>query len=256
MRPSAIIADDETLMRAQLRARLGQAWPELEIVAEARNGDEAIDLVQRHAPDFAFLDIQMPGRTGIDVARELGTRCHVVFVTAYSEFAVAAFEEGAVDYVLKPADPERLARTVGRLRERLAMGPRPLGALLDALARQLREPGAPPGGTARHLQWIQASVGAQVRLIPVDEVCFFQADTKYTRVQTATLEALIRKPIRELVAELDPARFWQIHRSAIVNVHAVAGVVREMSGRQLVQFRDIPEKLEVSRNYTHLFRQM
>ncbi len=253
MPPRAIIADDERLMREQLRTRLGQAWPELQIVAEARNGEEAVELVASERPDLAFLDIQMPGLTGIEAARAIGAACHVVFVTAFSEFAIEAFEEGAVDYVLKPAEPERLQRTVTRLKERVNGQPRDLAVLLEGLTARL---GAPSGAASGRLQWIQASMGQQLRLIPVAEVLFFTADEKYTRVQTETFEALIRKPIKELIEELDPAHFWQVHRATIVNIKAVAGVVRDLRGRQLVQFRNFPEKLEISRNFTHLFKQM
>jgi len=252
MAPRAIIADDERLMREQLRARLAEAWPELDVVAEAKNGEEAVQLVASERPDLAFLDIQMPGLTGIEAARVIGTACHVVFVTAFSEFAVDAFEEGAVDYVLKPAETERLARTVARLKARIAERPRDLEALLDGLAARI----GGSAGRGGHLQWIQASMGQQLRLIPVADVLFFTSDEKYTRVQTEGYEALIRKPIKELIEQLDPEQFWQIHRATIINIKAVAGVVRDLRGRQLVQFRNFPEKLEISRNFTHLFKQM
>jgi DNA-binding LytR/AlgR family response regulator len=254
MPPRAILADDERLMREQLRARLVEAWPELEIIAEAKNGEEAVQLVAKEQPDLAFLDIQMPGMTGIEAARTIGTTCHIVFVTAFSEFAVEAFEEGAIDYVLKPAEPERLARTVARLKERIARQPEDLDSLLSNLAERIQT----GGGTRRspHLQWIQASMAQQLRLIPVADVLFFTSDEKYTRVQTENYEALIRKPIKELIDELDPEAFWQIHRATIVNIKAVGGIVRDFRGRQLVQFKNFPEKLEISRNFTHLFKQM
>jgi DNA-binding LytR/AlgR family response regulator len=255
--PSAIVADDERLMREQLRARLAEAWPELRIVAEARNGQEAVDLVAEHQPDFAFLDIQMPGMTGVEAARLIGSACHIVFITAYSEFAVAAFEQGAVDYVLKPAERERLELTVARLRQRLGSSPSDLSQLLVRLSARLdAAPALAAPGRSSRLQWIQASAGQQIRMIPVSEILFFRSDEKYTRIQTETYEALIRKPIRELVEELDPDDFWQIHRATIVSVAAIAGVVRDFRGRQLVQLKKHPEKLEVSRNYTHLFKQM
>jgi DNA-binding LytR/AlgR family response regulator len=255
----AVIADDERLMREQLRARLAEVWPELQIVAEAKNGREAVEAVATHRPDLAFLDIRMPGMTGVEAAREIGDACHIVFITAYSEYAVEAFEQGAVDYVLKPADSERLALTVARLKKRLGGRPADLGALLEKLAARLDLPdGTPPASPRKggHLQWIQASVGPQIRMIPVAEVLFFTSDEKYTRVQTETYEALIRKPIKELVEELDPEQFWHIHRATIVNVKAIAGVSRDLRGRQLVQLKNYPQKLEVSRNYTHLFKQM
>jgi DNA-binding LytR/AlgR family response regulator len=255
--PTAIIADDERLMREQLRARIGEVWPELEIVAEAKNGEEAVAAVRECTPDLAFLDIRMPGMTGIEAARAIGDACHVVFITAYNEYAVDAFEQGAVDYVLKPAERERLELTVARLKKRLGQRPSDLRELLSRLAQRLDEPGsAAAAAQAERLQWIQASVGQQLKLIPVADVLFFTSDEKYTRVQTETFEALIRKPIKELVEELDPARFWQIHRSTIVNVDAIAGITRDFRGRQLVQVKGRPDKLEVSRNYTHLFKQM
>jgi DNA-binding LytR/AlgR family response regulator len=255
--PRAIIADDERLMREQLRTRLVDVWPELEIVAEAKNGEEAVAAVREHAPDLAFLDIRMPGMTGIEAARAIGDACHIVFITAYNEYAVDAFEHGAVDYVLKPAERERLEVTVARLKKRLGQRPSDLGELLAKLSARLdaaEDPGAAKGGG--RLQWIQASVGQQLKLIPVADILFFTSDEKYTRVQTETFEALIRKPIKELVEELDPEKFWQIHRSTIVNADAIAGVTRDFRGRQLVQVRGRPDKLEVSRNYTHLFKQM
>ena len=255
---TAIIADDERLMREQLRTRLSEVWPELEIVAEARNGEEAVAAVQDHRPDLAFLDIRMPGMTGIEAARAIGDACHVVFITAYNEYAVDAFEHGAVDYVLKPAERERLEVTVARLKKRLGTKPSDLGELLARLSAKL-DGGAPasPGGSGKaSLKWIQASVGQQLRMIPVADVLFFTSDEKYTRVQTEGFEALIRKPIKELVDELDPELFWQIHRATIVNAKAIAGITRDFRGRQLVLIKGSNEKLEVSRNYTHLFKQM
>ncbi len=272
---TAIIADDERLMREQLRARLSEAWPELVFLAEARNGVEAVEMVETHDPDFAFLDIRMPGMTGIEAAREILARednaCQIVFITAYDQYAVEAFEQGAIDYVLKPADRERLAKTVDRLKgriERFAVpGAKPsvqplerpdVAELLTRLATRLdATPSAGPATPATpRLQWIQASVGQSLRLIPVDEVLFFQSDEKYTRVQTAQFEALIKKPIKELIDELDPERFWQIHRATLVNAQAIATVTRDFRGRQIVTVTGHPQKLEVSRTYTHLFKQM
>ncbi|WP_372525486.1 LytR/AlgR family response regulator transcription factor [Piscinibacter sp.] len=278
----ALIADDERLMREQLRARLAEVWPELEIVAEAKNGAEAVQLTEQLHPDLVFLDIRMPGMTGVDAARRIAQLptyepvpdgagnddaegwpgCEIVFVTAYDEYAVEAFEQGVVDYVLKPAERERLALTVQRVRKRMAQRggngePAPLPAhtpdmqqLLQKLAAQLN-PGAPP-----KLKWIQATVGPQIQMIPVEDVLFFISDEKYTRVQTATLEALIRKPIKELIEELDMNLFWQIHRSTLVNTKAIAGVSRDLRGRQLVAVKGHPEKLEVSRSFTGLFKGM
>jgi DNA-binding LytR/AlgR family response regulator len=252
--PTAIIADDERLMREQLRARLNEVWPDLQVMAEAKNGEEAVAAVRDHRPDLAFLDIRMPGMTGIEAARHIGDACHVVFITAYNEYAVDAFEHGAIDYVLKPAEAGRLAITVARLKQRLGSKPSDLGALLTQLSAKLES----SGGAAQRsrLQWIQASVGQQLRLIPTAEILFFTSDEKYTRVQTESFEALIRKPIKELIDELDPEQFWQIHRGTIVNAKAIAGVTRDFRGRQLVLIKGHTEKLEVSRNYTHLFKQM
>jgi DNA-binding LytR/AlgR family response regulator len=254
MKARAVIADDEPLMREQLRARLAEAWPELEIAAEARNGAEAVERVAAERPDVAFLDIRMPGMTGIEAAREIATLEHIpeiVFVTAYDQYAVSAFEQGAIDYVLKPAERERLALTVQRIRKRLTERSTTPALLQETLAR-LAGKLEPPS----RLRWIQASVGQQIHMIPVDEVLFFVSDEKYTRVQTAQQEALIRKPIKELMAELDPAQFWQIHRSTLVNARAVAGITRDERGRQLVSIKGRPEKLEVSRSYAHLFKGM
>lgn len=265
----AVIADDERLMREQLRARLAEAWPELQIVAEAKNGLEAVQLVEQHHPELVFLDIRMPGKTGIEAARDIAQLpsgdeapdgwggCEIVFITAYDEYAVQAFEQGAADYVLKPAERERLALTVERIRRRLAQrssgeGPAApnMQQLLQRLAAQMN-----PAGAAR-LKWIQATVGQSIQMIPVEDVLFFISDEKYTRVQTASVEALIRKPIKELVEELDAELFWQIHRSTLVNVKAIAGVSRDLRGRQLVSVKGHPEKLEVSRSFTGLFKGM
>lgn len=252
--PTAIIADDERLMREQLRARLSEVWPDLQIVAEAKNGEEAVAAVNDRRPDIAFLDIRMPGMTGIEAARHIGDASHVVFITAYNEYAVDAFEHGAIDYVLKPAEADRLAITVARVKQRLGSKPTDLGELLSKLSARLD---STAGGTQRsYLKWIQATVGQQLRLIPAAEILFFTSDEKYTRVQTESFEALIRKPIKELIEELDPEQFWQIHRGTIVNAKAIAGVTRDFRGRQLVLIKGHTEKLEVSRNYTHLFKQM
>jgi DNA-binding LytR/AlgR family response regulator len=251
--PTAIIADDERLMRDQLRLRLQQVWPELEILDEAKNGEEAIQLVETLKPDLAFLDIRMPAKTGLEAAKEIGTKAHIVFITAYDQYAVEAFDQGAVDYVLKPADTERLSKTVERLKARLttASEPNDMSNMLAQLAKQL---GIAP--KPNYLQWIQASIGQELRLIPVEDILFFQSDEKYTRVQTASYEALIRKPVRDLAEELDPHLFWQIHRSTLVNSKAISGVVRDMRGRHLVQIKGLTEKLEVSRSFVHLFKQM
>ncbi len=242
-------------MREQLRARLSEVWPDLKILAEAKNGEEAVEAVRSLRPDLAFLDIRMPGMTGIEAAREIGDACHVAFITAYNEYAVDAFEHGAIDYVLKPAEADRLAVTVARLKRRLGSQPSDLGALLTELSAKFDAAKSTERQNVR-LQWIQASVGQQLRLIPTAEVLFFRSDEKYTRVQTESFEALIRKPIKELLDELDPEQFWQIHRATIVNAKAITGITRDFRGRQLVLIKGHSEKLEVSRNYTHLFKQM
>jgi DNA-binding LytR/AlgR family response regulator len=244
---TALIAEDEPLLRAQLKARLAQAWPELVIAAEAANGAEALELFAVHQPDIAFLDIRMPVRTGLDVARALAGRCHVVFVTAYDEYAVAAFEEGAVDYVLKPPTAERLAKVVARLKARLASAPLDLAAVIARLA-------APEAGGA--LRWIRASLGTGMRLIAIDEVLYFQAEDKYTKVVTGDAEALIKKPIRELYEALDPQAFWQIHRGTIVSLRAIARVERDGRDQPVILLKDRPEKLTVSRTFAPRFKAM
>jgi len=252
-KPTAVIADDERLMREQVAARLKEAWPELEIVGEAANGREAVALVRARGPDIVFLDIRMPEMDGIEAARALAGEAHVVFVTAYDEYAVNAFEQGAVDYLLKPAVPVRVAVACQRLRGRLAQKPDPMSDLLADLAARIG------GGGARareYLRWVQASVGTTLRVIPTTEILFFRAEDKYTRVQTEGFEALIRKPIKELVDELDPDEFWQIHRAILVRVDAVEQVSRDFRGHQVVKVKGRDEKLEVSRSFSHLFRQM
>ncbi len=257
---TALIADDEPLLREHLAAHLGKLWPELRIVAQARNGREALELFEEHRPQIAFLDVHMPGLNGIDAARGIGPRAALVFVTAYEQYAVQAFERGAIDYVIKPFQAERLAETVQRLRQRTsqaapATAPEALAPLLDALAARLRSE-AGPAQPRKHLQWIKASVGSVVRLIPVDELVFLRSDEKYTLVVWQGGEALIRKTIRELAEELDPERFVQIHRSVIVALAHVAQVVRSSNETADVHLRGRAEVLPVSRSYLHLFRQM
>ena len=247
---TALIAEDEPLMRERLKEQLAAVWPELEIVAEAADGDTALAAFDAHAPQIAFLDIRMPGRSGIDVAAAIAGECHVVFVSAYDQYALQAFEAGAVDYLLKPVEADRLAATCERVRRKLAQPPADATALLAQLRAAL--PPNPP----QRLRWIKAAVGKQVKLIAVGDVVYFQSDTKYTRVVLAGSEALIRTPLKDLVAELDPDRFWQVHRSTVVNVEAIAGVLREDAEKQFVLLRNRPEKLPVSRQFTHLFRQM
>jgi DNA-binding LytR/AlgR family response regulator len=250
--PTAIVAEDEATLRHQLVEQLGQLWPELQIVGEAADGVQALRLLDELQPDVLFLDIQMPGATGLEVARQANGRCHVVFVTAYDQHAVAAFDQGAVDYVLKPVSAARLFTAVSRLKQRLGSPP----ARIDAALGPLAASPAAAGGTKQPLRWINASVGQNLKLITVDEITYFQADNKYTRVVTTEGEALIRKPLKELVEELDPVQFWQIHRSTLVNATAIAGVTRDFRGRMMVKLKARPETLLVSDTYTHLFRQM
>jgi DNA-binding LytR/AlgR family response regulator len=247
--PTALIAEDEPLMRERLKEKLAEVWPELVVVAEAADGDEALALFDAHAPAIAFLDIRMPGRTGLEVAAAIGRDCHVVFITAYDQYAIAAFEAGAVDYLLKPVESERLAQTVERVQRKLVAPPADLSVLLAELRGTVQRP-------KQRLRWIKAAVGKQVKLIAVDDVLYFQSDTKYTRVVLAQSEALIRTPLKDLVAELDPDRFWQIHRSTVVNLDRVAGVLREDAERQFVILKSRPERLPISRQFTHLFKQM
>ncbi len=252
--PTAIIADDERLMRDQLRMRLGEVWPELDIIGEAKNGEEAVELVRQLKPDLTFLDIRMPGTNGMDAARQIGNQSSIVFVTAYDQYAVEAFERGAVDYVLKPPELERLQITVERLKERLAQPKAMVNDSVTQMLSQLAEKMAAPKPS--YLQWIQASIGQDLRMIPVEDILFFRSDEKYTCVQTDKFEALIRKPVRDLAEELDPALFWQIHRATLVNVNAIEGVTRDLRGRHLVMIKGKSDKLEVSRSFLHLFKQM
>jgi DNA-binding LytR/AlgR family response regulator len=251
--PTAVIADDERLMREQIIDRLKEAWPELQIVGEASNGSEAIAIVQSEEPDVVFLDIRMPGMDGIQAARALAGRVHVVFVTAHDEYAISAFEHGAIDYLLKPPEPQRVALTCERLRARLEQAPDPMNDLLAQLSQRLGAGGVRP---REYMRWVQASVGANIRMIPTSDILFFRAEDKYTRVQTERFEALIRKPIKELIDELDPDEFWQIHRSTVVRVDAVEQVSRDFRGRQIVHVKGSEQKLEVSRTFNHLFKQM
>lgn len=257
--PTALIADDEAPMRDQLRARLHEAWPELRIVAEAANGVEAVALAREHRPDIAFLDIRMPGMGGIDAARQLYEHCHIVFATAYDQYAVEAFEHGAIDYLLKPVAPARLETTVARLRRQLERAPQDIGAQLARLAQLgdqlLGQNRAAPARPA-WLRWIQAQSGNSLRMVSTREVLFFQSDDKYTRVQTATAEHLIRKTLKELEEELDPDEFWRIHRSTLVRVDAILEVRRDLRARHMLRLRGYPHELEVSRNHAALFQQM
>ncbi len=249
MKPlKALIAEDEPLLRGELKEALASLWPELVICAEAQDGIEALRALSRHAPEILFLDIQMPGMSGLDVAKQASGRCHVVFVTAYDKYAVAAFEEGAIDYVMKPFTTARLATTVERLKAKVSSMP----ANLEGLLRKLAE----VASGKEHLRWITASQGNDLRLITVDEICYLRSDNKYTIVVTREQESLIRRPIKELVDALDPNLFWQIHRGTVVNVNAISGVTRDLSGRLQVKLKQRAETLAVSDPYVHLFKSM
>ncbi|MFO1323772.1 MAG: LytTR family DNA-binding domain-containing protein [Burkholderiales bacterium] len=246
--PTAVIAEDEPLLRAELREALAQRWPELVVSAEAGDGNAAARAVAEHEPDVLFLDIEMPGLTGLEVARRANGRCHIVFVTAYDKYAVAAFEQGAVDYVMKPFSESRLDASIARLKARLHAPPADLDGFLKSLAAL-----AP---RKDYLRWITAAQGDTLRLITVDEICYFRADHKYTLVVTPDFDALIRRPLKALADEVDPQAFWQIHRSAMVAVKEIAGVDRDFRGHLTVRLKNRKETLPVGENYVHLFRQM
>ncbi|MFS2003241.1 LytR/AlgR family response regulator transcription factor [Duganella sp. CT11-25] len=243
-----LIAEDEPLMRERLLGMLQEAWPQAEVVLVAENGNDAWDGFLEHEPDVVFLDIRMPGLSGLEVAERIGDAAHIVFVTAYDQYAVDAFDAGAVDYLLKPVQADRLARALTRLRDKLNGPPADMGELL----RQLKA--ALPAQASERLKWIKATVGKQIRLIDVRDVLFFQSDTKYTRVVLAESEALVRIALKDLLGGLDPEHFWQIHRGTVVNVKAVTAVERIDAERLEVQVRGCAEKLPVSRTFAHLFR--
>jgi DNA-binding LytR/AlgR family response regulator len=258
---TALLADDEPLLRERLRSLLMELWPELTVIAEARNGVEASELCLKHQPAFVFLDIQMPGQSGLQAAHAIRSlnngdsrakRTHLVFVTAYEQYAVKAFEAGAIDYVLKPYDHARLAETVTRLKERLntaASEPPGLQTLLEHLQQKL----AP---RTAHLQWIKASVGQSVKLIAVEQIFYFRSDEKYTTVAWEGGQALIRKSIKELIDELDPQMFAQVHRSSLVNLHKVNKLTRGTKDSAELHLNGCNDVLTVSRSFVHLFKQM
>jgi DNA-binding LytR/AlgR family response regulator len=269
---TAMIVDDEPLLRDQLRMRLTKLWPTLKIVAACENGAEAVTRYEELTPDVIFLDIHMPVMNGLDAARVIGRgrevsgklhRAHIVFITAYDQHALAAFAHRAIDYVLKPYDDARLTETIERLQERLAADASHIDDCDDISAADIHQQHLmqalkqlATGQAATYLQWIKASVGQTVRLIPVEDVLYFQSDEKYTRVVLADSEVLIRTSIRDLLEELDPARFWQIHRATIVNTRAVASVTRGLRDHAELSVKGRSDTLVVSRNFTHLFKQM
>ncbi len=257
-RPTALIADDEPLLRETMVRQLAQAWPELDVIALARNGREALALFEASHPDVCFLDVHMPGMSGMDAAHSIGRRAHLVFVTAFDQYAVRAFAEGALDYLVKPVEPARLAETVARLQQRLfsAAPASNTEALLQQLAARLQPLPAPA-----FLRWIRASVGQALHMIPVDDIDFLRSDERYTLVawhdgEGLPSEALIRMPLKELVAQLDPDQFAQVHRSVVVNLRAIRHVLRGLNETADIHLKRRPDILKVSRNYLHLFRQM
>lgn len=253
MTATAIIVDDEPLLRAQVRETLQKIWPELQIVAEAGLGEQAVLLISEHQPDFAFLDIEMPGMNGLDVAAQVKGKTHVVFITAYNQYALDAFDRGAVDYVLKPASESRLQDTVNRLKSRT--GTSAINTGLDDVLAQLRNAlNQSLSTTARYVEMVQASLGNQVRMIQVADVLFFQSDAKYTRVVTRDHESLLRKPLKDLIDELNPNVFWQVHRGTVINTKHIAEANRDEDGKVTLHFHGSKETVEVSRTYAHLFK--
>ncbi len=256
--PTALIADDEPLLRTSLARMLADAWPELEIVAQARNGREAVEQFKALSPDICFLDVHMPGMSGVEAAREIGRRAQLVFVTAYDQYAVAAFEQQAIDYLVKPVEPARLANTVARLKERLDGAP-PLDipeALLTALMERLKKHAGP-----EPLRWIHASVGSTLRVIPVEEIDFLRSDDKYTVVAWRgdagkPGEALVRVPLKDLVPQLDATHFVQVHRSVVVNRRSISHVTRADNETAQIHLKGRADVLPVSRSYLHLFKVM
>jgi DNA-binding LytR/AlgR family response regulator len=250
---TAVIADDEPHLATHLASRLAALWPELDLLATAANGLEALERIETLQPDIAFLDIRMPGLTGLEVARRLNVSCRIVFVTAYDQYAVEAFEREAVDYLLKPVNDERLQQTIARLRSSLAQ---PAAALPDPLLAQLQALLSESSNKPAPLRWVKAQVGQAVKLVATEDICYFQATDKYTAVFTRDAELLIRTPIKELVEQLNPEQFWQVHRGTLVNVRQIAAARHDALGRVSLQLKDRPETLAVSRAYAHLFRQM
>jgi DNA-binding LytR/AlgR family response regulator len=252
--PKAIIADDEEQLRTYLKTRLKEIWPELIICGEAKNGLEAIQLVEEHKPDISFLDIKMPGMTGIEIASTIAKSSWIVFITAFDQYAVEAFRQEAIDYILKPVTLERLEITVARLKNKIASSPSVPNGFQEIIEELM-------GGLKQtkhqdYLQWIKAQHRNDIQLIPTDDVCYFKASDKYTLVITRDGEYLIRTPIKELTTELDPKKFWQINRGIIINVSNITKVSRSLTGRFIVKLHDLEDMLTVSRTYTHLFKQM
>ncbi len=252
--PKAIIADDEKLLRTSLKTTLSKLWPELIICGEAINGVEALNLIEKERPDVAFLDIKMPGLTGIEVAERIAADCRVIFITAYDEYAVAAFENEAIDYILKPITEERLAKTIKRLQKQMTGSPGSSPGMSDTMERLLAA--LKDKEATGFLRWIKVRHRDEVKLIAVDDVFYFKAEDKYTLVKTGEGESLIKRSIRKLAEELEPDQFWRIHRGTIINVSRIARVNRSFAGKLIVNLKDLQETLTVSRSYAHLFRHM
>jgi DNA-binding LytR/AlgR family response regulator len=247
--PTAILAEDEPLIRREIRDTLGELWPELAVVAEVGDGVEALRAIERCRPNVVFLDIQMPGLDGLTVAQRLNGRAHVAFITAFDKYAVAAFEQGALDYVLKPISTERMRLTVERLRGRLSEPP----ADLNHIAELLRDI-APPG--SKYMKWLTVPHGAELRVVAVAEISYLRADTKYTTVVTPVGSFLMSSSLRQMREKLDPQMFWQIHRSVVVNVGAIDTIYRTFRGRLEVKLKGREELLPVSAAQAHLFREL
>ena len=250
---TAIIADDEENLRVGISMMLEKLWPELEIVGQAENGPDALSLFEKEMPDMAFLDIRMPGMSGVAVAKKISSRCKVVFITAYDQYAVQAFESEAIDYILKPATMERLQTTITRLKKHFEAGTGPAGSRrdIDKVIQVLENRQAPD-----YLRLIKVKTGTDLRFVPVSEVIYFKAEDKYTIVQTPDHEFLIKIPIKELEEQLDPRTFWRVHRSSIVNIDRIKVIKRSFTNQMMIGFDSIDDTIPVSRSYEHLFRQM